>query len=221
MSDEKVLHLPNGDVYKLATKRTSVSQWAPFGVLIAFGIFMAGTAIGNRTSKNDSPKPSSPSATTASSGSAIFISQPGEYYAQQEAERKRELKEQAEKDAKWKARPLLDAPSDAPPSLIKVGPYFYSVHWTSAKALESQGALALTNMESREIWLNPKRIASLRDDMLHELMHCSKDLGTGGGRFHGSSPLYGEEEIVIEGTSAGLLQVMQDNAELVEWLRSR
>lgn len=130
-------------------------------------------------------------------------------------ERAAEELREAQKQIDWNRRPHLAAPDDPPPQIIKVGPYFYAVHWTSAAALRSQNALALTVLEQRSIWLDPKRTASLRDDLLHELMHCARDLGTSGGGLTGSS----DEEALIESTSAGILGILQDNPKLVRWLR--
>jgi len=125
------------------------------------------------------------------------------------------VEEVKKRDEIWKHRPHLSPPADPPPSEIAVGPFTYHVHYTSAKALKSQGSLALTDLAAREIWLNPKRSASLRDDLLHELMHCAKDIGTGGGHFIGR---YEAEENLIEGVSAPLLEIMKHNPELLQWM---
>lgn len=112
--------------------------------------------------------------------------------------------------------PILPAPADAPPAKIKVGPNHYAVKWTSGEYLAAQGALAQSDIAKHIIWLNPKRTTeTLRDDVLHELMHCAADLGSAGGRAR--SP-YDVEEDEIEYISSGLLQVMQDNPQLLAWL---
>lgn len=131
------------------------------------------------------------------------------------AQELQELRE-AQKQIAWSRRPRLNAPNDPPPATVKVGPYLYSVHWTSTEALSTQDALGLTIMPQRQIWLDPRRTGSLRDDLLHELMHCARDLGTSGGRLAGYSS---DEEALIEATSAGILGILQDNPKLVRWLR--
>jgi hypothetical protein len=115
-----------------------------------------------------------------------------------------------------KEPPNLSPPADAPPPKIKVGPNHYVVKWTSGEYLAAQGALAQSDTAKHIIWLNPKRTAeTLRDDMLHELMHCAADLGSAGGRAR--SP-YDVEEDEIEYVSSGMLQVVQDNPQLLLWL---
>lgn len=126
--------------------------------------------------------------------------------------------EQKRRDRIWNRRPRLEPPVDAPPSSIKVGPYTYHVYYTSKKALESLGGLACTQIGDREIWLNPHRISNLQDDLLHELMHAARDLGTGGERFAGTM---NSEDNAIFSMSTGLLVIMQDNPELVVWLQKK
>ena len=124
-------------------------------------------------------------------------------------------KEQARLEHIWNTRPRLAAPDDGPPRLIKVGPYMYAVNYTTKKALDTQNALALTDMASRDIWLNPRRTANLRSDLLHELMHCAKDLGTGGGRFRG---VVDTEENTIDAIDSQFLVIMRENPDVMNWL---
>lgn len=73
----------------------------------------------------------------------------------------------------WTDRPHLKPPKDAPPSTILIGHSIYTVYYTSADALLSAGSLALSNSDTKEIWLDPERTSELRKDLLHELMHCA------------------------------------------------
>lgn len=137
----------------------------------------------------------------------------------EEAQRTHEIQQQLDAMERRRRRPILSPPADAPPSRIKVGPYSYVIKWTTAKALLEESALASTDIEGRVIWLTPERGESLRDDVVHELLHCAKDLGTGGSRFRGvwSS----QEENDVEGYSAGFLSIIQDNPELMRWIAKR
>lgn len=116
----------------------------------------------------------------------------------------------------WNHRPILNAPLDAPPRKIRVGPYVYRVRYTSARALDSQNAYALTDTtNAHEIWLNPKR--DLRTDLMHELMHCAKDVGTGASYLSTG----GSEEDIIHVTAPMMVSILRDNPQLTAWLISR
>lgn len=124
-----------------------------------------------------------------------------------------QYKAEEERNKSWKNKPILAAPEDAPPSRIKVGPHVYKVRYTTRKALSSQGAIALTNLVDRIIWLNPHD--DLRYELTHELTHCAKDVGSDGERLQGQ---FDGEENFVEETSPTWLRIIQDNPELVEWL---
>ena len=145
-----------------------------------------------------------------SGGGIIYTTAPQTDWKEQQEAQERERKQ---REKLWNNRPYLSEPEDAPPSSIKVGPYTYRVYYTTAEALLTQNALALTQLDSHRIYLNPKR--DLRTDLMHELFHCAKDVGTSNGHLIGQ---YDGEENLIEETAPMVTAILRDNPKLVTWL---
>lgn len=117
----------------------------------------------------------------------------------------------------WSNRPILPSPPHAPPSIVKVGPYIYTVHYTSGQALlDDRDALAETRFEPREIWLNPNSNGNLQVYFLHELIHIAKNVGTDSGRFE--SNYNDDEENMVISVATSLEDILQRNPEVVAWL---
>jgi hypothetical protein len=111
-------------------------------------------------------------------------------------------------------KPAAAIASDAPPTAIKIGPYYYAVRFASKAELSEYNAYALSDHDKREILLDATRVRSLRGDVLHEVLHAAASMGTGGSRL---GPRDNEESIVEAETDA-LLSTLQENPSLVAWL---
>lgn len=111
----------------------------------------------------------------------------------------------------------LPAPQDPPPSVVKVGPY----HWTLTYAKLEPGTFGEDWPMLLEIRLNPKLPPDqLKETLLHELFHASIFIGSGGvmpGSLEAMDPKI--DDVFIEQTAPTLLQVLRDNPELVKWLQ--
>jgi hypothetical protein len=217
----EILHLPNGDIHKIAApipilkKRSKAKPWVflvIMGSVMSFGIWAGRTVKFN-------PQPVL-TATDAPTGYHNATAEEIRLWAEQQkakdvAAKEEERKDLEERENIWVNRPRLSPPFDPPPSVIKIGPYLYTLHYTSAAALNAHNALAETYIEDREIWLNPHRHGNIRVDVLHEVMHCAKNLTTVEGRFTGR---YGPEENVVAAVAWSLEEIIQDNPRLMIWL---
>lgn len=203
-----VLYTADGGTTEVPEK-ASIGLVFPM-ILLTLAVFLLGFGIGRAD-----PRPDKDATTVATitSGTWTFPSEAQVKYQREQEEKA--SKKQEEKDRIWKNRPHLSPPADPPPSEIRMGPYVYHVYYTSQKALDTQQAWALTEIGYRRIWLDPNRAASLRMDMLHELMHVAKDLGTNDGTLTAN---FNAEESEIKSTTLGLLFALRDNPDLVEWL---
>lgn len=181
--------------------------WGPIVIVFCLGMFFLGWSWRGAHDANHNQ-------TERTSGSASGVTYIEWEKVKAETERAR-LEAEAKRDKIWNHRPILNPPHNPPPGIVKIGAFFYTVHWTSAGALEAWHAYALSDHEVREIWLNPKRNTELRDDMMHELLHCAKNIGSLGNR---STTDYDPEENVIQMTSPTLLSILYDNPKLEKWL---
>lgn len=117
--------------------------------------------------------------------------------------------------SKENPKPILQPPHNSPPLRIKVGPFQYSVKFTTKEALAEDGGVAQTDTEKRIIWLNPKR-ADLRADLMHELIHCAVNLTLYDGRLRTA---YDGEEGNVDSIDVAMLEIVRDNPKLVKWLQ--
>jgi hypothetical protein len=177
--------------------------------------FLLGFHFGEAKAKlHAAPVEQSPTSGTAMGG-AISVNVDPEAAAKWQATQEQMQRDEALRRQKlWDKRPVLAAPSDAPPASIRVGPYTYYIRWTSGQALGAQNALALTFPDKQEIWLNPKRGRDqLRIDLFHELSHCAGLISDSRGEQ--DDP---EEEAIHE-IATGWVLILRDNPELVRWMR--
>ena|ERR1700677_2215579 len=96
------------------------------------------------------------------------------------------------------------------PAAVKVGPHVYKVLRKSKSQMPDD--LGSCDCSLLQIWVRQRlRKSKAQEIFLHEALHaCLHSVANGGSK--------NEEEDFVEALSPVLLQVLQDNPELVEYL---
>jgi hypothetical protein len=96
------------------------------------------------------------------------------------------------------------------PATVKVGPHVYTILRKSKTQMPKDWGSC--DNGRLQIWVRQRlRKSKAREILVHELMHAGLHSVTNG-------PSRNEEEDFVEALSPVLLQVLQDNPELVEYL---
>lgn len=95
------------------------------------------------------------------------------------------------------------------PKTVKVGPHIYSVlRKTTAQLPGSNGTC---DFDKTEIWiLNRLRRSKAKEILLHEVLHACT--------YRFLNDRFTDDEEFVEKLTPSLLQVLQDNPELVQYL---
>lgn len=96
------------------------------------------------------------------------------------------------------------------PASVRIGPHVYSILRKPAAAMPNSWGSC--DNGTLQIWVRQRlKLSKSKEILLHEVFHACLHSSVNGGS-------YNEEEDFVEALSPALLQVIQDNPELLEYL---